>query len=125
MRVGSMLVIVLAACASPPPDEPSASVRPAESASLVPGTIGAVVAPAQGGVRVAALAADGPASHAGVRVGDLVVRCGGKPIATVRQFNGEVLATRPGDRLRLDLQRDSQPVSVRVDVMALQTALRL
>jgi S1-C subfamily serine protease len=125
--LGAAVFLTLAACAAVPADEaPDALSTPKpESRSLLPGTIGAVVAPAQGGVRVEAIAADGPAARAGLRVGDLIVHCGSVAVTTTRAFNRQVLATRPGERLRLDVRRDAQPLELQVEVMQLRTALRL
>lgn len=118
------LVIVLTGCAATPaPDAPPADA--AAEKSLMPGTIGAVVVPAPGGVRIEALAADGPAARAGLQVGDVIVRCGREPIRTVRMFNQQVLDTRPGEKLRLDVRRDEEERTVQVDVTQLRIATRL
>jgi S1-C subfamily serine protease len=123
--LGVVVVIALAGCAGAPQDEALAAANDVEGPSLVPGTIGAVVTRVKGGVRVDAIDPDGPAARAGLRIGDLVTRCGSKPIGTTRRFNREVLAARPGERLRLDVRRGDQVTSIRVDVMPLRTALRL
>ena len=123
--VPALLVVGLAACAAPPRNDAPAPAREARTNSLLPGTIGAVVGPAEGGVRVEALATDGPAARAGLEVGDVIVRCANAPIATVREFNQRVLATRPGERLRLDVRRKGEPLRLDVDVRQLQTAMRL
>src|SRR3954462_12095534 len=95
------LLIAVAGCAAAPAGDVAEK-------SLMPGTIGAVVVPAQGGVRIEALAADGPAARAGLQVGDVILRSGREPIRTVRMFNQQVLDTRPGEKLRLDVRRDEQ-----------------
>ena len=123
LGVAVVLVIVLAACATEPPPAPRTAQRSTKK-SLVPGTIGALVAQTDKGVRVDAVAADGPAARAGLQVGDLIVRCRGEPVSTVRDFNTRVLATAPGDRLRFDVVRDAKPLRVDVDVMQLRTAMR-
>ena len=122
--IPAVLVIGLAACAAPPKNDAPAPARQARTSSLLPGTIGAVVGPGEGGVRVEALATDGPAARAGLEVGDVIVRCANAPVATVRDFNQRVVATRPGERLRLDVRRKGEPLRLEVDVLQLQTALR-
>jgi S1-C subfamily serine protease len=117
--LGVALLILLAACAAAP-----TPVSPPER-SVVPGTIGALAVPVPGGLRIDALAAEGPAARAGLQVGDVVWRCAGKPVATTRQFNQLVLDTRPGEKLHLDVRRDEQELELQVDVMQLRTALRL
>lgn len=126
MRYSFILLAALAACATPPEQGTStASSGPKEAPrSLLPGTIGAVVEPAEGGVRVQALDQDGTAARAGLQVGDVIVRCANVPVATTRDFNQRVLATRPGGRLRLDVRRNAQPLRLDVDVVQLRTALR-
>jgi S1-C subfamily serine protease len=122
--LGAAFLGILTACAATPADERVPQAATAER-SLMPGTIGAVVTRTEEGVRVDSIAPDGPAARAGLRRGDLVVRCAGKPITAVRQFNQQVLDTRPGERLRLDVRRDGQPLSLQIEVVQLRTALRL
>jgi S1-C subfamily serine protease len=115
------LVLLLAACSSTPPQPES---RTSESASVVPGSIGAIVEPAGQGVRVRALAAEGPAARAGLHEGDLIVRCDGEPVSTTRAFNRCVLAASPGSRVRLEVLRDARSLAVDVNVIQLGTASR-
>lgn len=122
--VGIALLIALAACAAAPNNEAPATGVASER-SVVPGTIGAVVVPAQGGVRIEALAADGPAARAGLQVGDIIIRCARAPIGSVRAFNQQVLDTRPGEKLHLDVRRDERELNLQVDVAQLRTANRL
>src|SRR3954470_2640112 len=112
------LLIAVAGCAAAPAGDVAEK-------SLLPGTIGAVVVPAPGGVRVEALAADGPAAPAGLQGADILLRCGPQPVHTVRAFNQQVLDTRAGGKLRLDVRRDEQERTVQVDVMQLAIANRL
>ena len=124
--VSAALILAVAACATPPEQGAPATsgARKEAPRSLLPGTIGAVVEPAEGGVRVQALDQDGPGARAGLQVGDVIMRCANAPVATTRDFNQRVLATRPGGRLRLDVRRNAQPLRLDVDVVQLRTALR-
>jgi S1-C subfamily serine protease len=92
--------------------------------SVVSGTIGVVVAPASAGVVVAALAAEGPAAEAGMRVGDVVQRYNGVSVLDIRQFYRLVLDSAPGSRVELELLRDGSVVRVAVPVKETDTALR-
>jgi S1-C subfamily serine protease len=115
-----LLCAFAAACAShepPPASEPTAD-------SVVSGTIGVVVAPASAGVVVAALAAEGPAAEAGMRVGDVVQRYNGVSVLDIRQFYRLVLDSAPGSRVELELLRDGSVVRVAVPVKETDTALR-
>jgi len=117
MRRLALLALLLAACSSAPP--------PPEEHSVVPGSIGALVEAASSGVLVRALAPEGPAARAGLREGDLITRCDDAPVTTARAFNGCVLSTPPGGRVRLDVVRDSQSRAVDVNVIQLGTGLRV
>ena len=112
-----------AACASseppPPVQEPDAARD-----SVVPATIGVFVAPAQAGVVVAAVAAEGPAGQAGMRVGDVVRSYNGVAVLDTRQFYRLMLETPPGSSARLELVRDGSVLRVDVPVEETDTAPR-
>ena len=60
--------------------------------------------PADGGIRLDKLPADGPAMRAGLRDGDVLVAINGKP---VRQIEGAIFGdAAPGDTLRVNIRRD-------------------
>ena len=111
----ALVVLLVASCSSVPPRT--------EEHSVVPGSIGAMVDATPAGVRVRALAPEGPAARAGLREGDLLVRCDNQPVPTTRAFNQCVLSASPGSRVRLELQRDTLPLAVDVNVIQLGTAL--
>jgi S1-C subfamily serine protease len=118
---GSLLLCAFAAsCAS---HEPPSVSEPTPD-SVVPGTIGVVVAPAPAGVVVAAMAADGPAAAAGMRVGDVVQRYNGVSVLDTRQFYRLVLDSAPGSRAELELLRDGSVVRIAVPVRETDTASR-
>jgi len=119
-RRSLLLCAFAAACAShepPPASEPTPD-------SVVSGTIGVVVAPASAGVVVAAMAADGPAAEAGMRVGDVVQRYNGVSVLDTRQFYRLVLDSAPGSRAELELLRDGSVVRVAVSVKETDTTSR-
>jgi len=115
-----LLCAFAAACASQEP--PPAAERTLDS--VVPGTIGVVVAPAAAGVVVADVAADGPAAGAGMRVGDVVQRYNGVSVVDTRQFYRLVLESVPGSRAELELLRDGSVVRIAVPVKETDTTSR-
>lgn len=70
------------------------------------------------GVIVADVPAGGPAARAGLKVGDVIVSLGGKPMENARQFEINVYQRAVGDMVRLDLLRDGSPLTVEVEVIA-------
>lgn len=65
-------------------------------------------------VRIAAVAADGPAARAGVRPGDLLLAWDGRPLVGYYDFILHLNAATPGQRVRLLLERDGREVPVEV-----------
>jgi serine protease DegQ len=125
-RRSLLLCVFVAACASheaPPASESTPASEPTPD-SVVPGTIGVVVTPAPAGVVVAAVAADGPAAKAGMRVGDVVQRYNGVSVLETRQFYRLVLDSAPGSRAELELLRDGSTVRIAVPVQETDTAPR-
>ncbi len=68
------------------------------------------------GLMVIALADDGPAARAGIRVGDIVLGVAGPGPATSQDVYRRIRDTVPGARLTLTLWRDRQRVDVQVNV---------
>ena len=125
-RRSFLLCVFAAACAShepPPASEATQAAKPTPD-SVVPGTIGVVVTPAPAGVVVAAMAADGPAAEAGMRVGDVVQRYNGVSVIDTRQFYRLVLDSAPGSRVELELLRDGSVVRIAVPVQETDTSSR-
>ena len=112
-----------AACASSEPPPPAQEPDAARD-SVVPGTIGVFVAPAQAGVVVAAVAAEGPAGQAGMRVGDVVRSYNGVAVLDTRQFYRLMLESPPGSRAQLELLRDGSVHRIDVPVEETDTAPR-
>ena len=113
----ALMILILAACSSAPPRE--------DAHGVVPGSIGAIVDATPAGVRVRELDPGGPAARAGLRAGDLIIRCDDEPVTTTRAFNRCVLSTPPGRRVRLDVVRSDRTLAVDVNVIQLGTALRV
>jgi S1-C subfamily serine protease len=121
--VAAVIVLALGACAGAPPAPPAP--KASSGRSLAAGTIGAVVEPAEGGVRIKALNPEGPAVQAGLRTGDLIVRYNGTALKDALDFNRRVMRSRPGSVARLSLQRGTQAISAEVEVKQLRTAVQL
>jgi S1-C subfamily serine protease len=112
-----------AACASSEPPPPAQAPEAARD-SVVPGTIGVLVSPASGGVVVSAVAADGSARQAGVRVGDVVRSYNGVTVLDTRQFYRLMLESTPGSRAQMDLLRDGSALRIDVPVEETDTSPR-
>jgi serine protease Do len=61
------------------------------------------------GAVVAGLAPGGPAAHAGVQPGDVVVSVNGHDVASASELTREVAKVRTGDTVRLSVFRDGKP----------------
>jgi S1-C subfamily serine protease len=72
---------------------------------------------AQGnGARVTTLAAGGPADVAGVQVDDVIAQVDGRPVATADDVRAALARHKPGDRIRLVVDRNGQAVHLVVVV---------
>jgi len=112
-----------AACASGEPPPPAQEPQAARD-SVVPGTIGVLVAPASAGVVVAAVAAEGPAGQAGIRVGDVVRSYNGVAVLDTRQFYRLMLESPPGSSAQVEFLRDGSVQRIEVPVEETDTAQR-
>ena len=59
-----------------------------------------------GGVRLSSVVAGGPAAHAGLRAGDVVVRIGGHPLEDPSDLIAMVRKFAPGSRVTVEYRRD-------------------
>jgi serine protease Do len=96
----------------PEVSEPAAS-EPPEQESRAPGFLGVVAAeidltPDKPGVPVGLVRAGSPAEKAGVRAGDRILQINEKPVNTVEQVKEILKDLRPGDKLKLLIQRGNQ-----------------
>jgi S1-C subfamily serine protease len=69
-----------------------------------------------GGARVVEVAEDSPASRAGLRADDVVVRAGDEDVGTADELRRLVASRRPGDELGLEVRRGERDVSVVVEL---------
>lgn len=67
-----------------------------------------------GGVRVNGVSPGGPAAEAGVKAEDIIVAIDAKPVATGRELVAVMKDVEPGQKIALELRRDSKPVKVTV-----------
>jgi Do/DeqQ family serine protease len=72
--------------------------------------------PLKEGVLITGVLQDGPASRAGLRPGDVVVRIAGKPVANSAQLLAAVAALAPASEVELGAQRGAQALSLKVTV---------
>jgi serine protease Do len=68
------------------------------------------------GVPVAGVDRTGPAAHAGLRTGDLILAINGEHVDTARGLIRAVAATPPGNHIRLTIRRQGQTMEVPVTV---------
>jgi S1-C subfamily serine protease len=121
MRAALLLAALLAACARTPTEAPETSAAeesPAEE-SVVPGTIGVMVRQDGSAVVVSAVRKGSAA-----RVGDVVLRYNGAPVASPREFYRLVVDSAPGSRARLEVLRDGAARTLEVPVQELDVIPR-
>jgi len=75
---------------------------------------GATIADDPKGCRLTAIEKDGPASKAGLKMGDLVLEVEGRTIAASASFRRWVAESEPGETLRLRIKRGTQILSLKV-----------
>lgn len=68
------------------------------------------------GVLVGDVTPGGPAERAGVRPEDIIVRYNGRKVSDVNQLRNLVAATRPGEKVELEVFRDGRGQTLRVEV---------
>ena len=119
MRVIFWMIVVVAAVYG------CAQVPPAAQASVVSGTIGVAVQRSAEGILISAVGAGSPASRAGLRVGDRVVRYNGEDVKEVRQFERLVLESEPGSLARVEVTRGGAARTLDVPVEQVRTANRV
>jgi serine protease Do len=68
------------------------------------------------GCLVESVAEDGPASKAGLSVGDIVRTVNGRPVRGFDDFRRLIAETAPGDKIEFEVQRDGESRSLIVEV---------
>ena len=68
--------------------------------------------PSVAGALVQRTTSGGPAEHAGIRSGDVIVAVDGNPVGYSGQLQQRIAEYRPGDRVTLTLYRDRRPMDV-------------
>lgn len=81
-----------------------------------PSTIGVRAVDAPEGCRLERVNEDGPATEAGLRAGDIVLRIDGKAVSNAEDLARQVRETKPGAQLRLWVRRGDQELPFRVKV---------
>lgn len=66
------------------------------------------------GIYVANVSAGGPASQAGIQVGDVIVEFDGQKVTTYKSFLTELYSKEPGDKVELVINRNGQERTVSV-----------
>lgn len=114
----ALLVLMLsAACAGSGTDRAARAAVPSPNYdSPISGTIGVAVANRNAEVVVIAVRAASAAARAGIRSGDLIRRCNGKPVASAREFERRVLDSRPGTIMRLEIAHGAESTTVELPV---------
>lgn len=84
--------------------------------SIARGWLGVSVEDAGGGVLVAGVERDGPALHAGVHAGDVVVAVDDDHIETARSLIRAVAAMPPGKQVRLTVRRQGHEIALPITI---------
>ena len=66
------------------------------------------------GVYVSSITPNGPAYMSGVKIGDIIVECEGKPIETVDDINAIKNEMAPGDELKMKVYRKGDYVDITI-----------
>jgi serine protease Do len=74
------------------------------------------------GVLVQDVSDGGPAAHAGLEAGDIIMERDGKPLANAAEFRNAIAATAPGTEVELKLWRDGKELTKRVKLGQLSDA---
>ena len=72
--------------------------------------------PVKQGVLITGVLQNGPASQAGIRPGDVVVRVADRPVTNTAELLTAVAALPPQSQAAIDIQRGEQSLSVKVTV---------
>jgi serine protease DegQ len=87
-----------------------------EPADLTPEFIESFKLPVAQGALIAGVLQDGPASRAGLKPGDVVLKLGDAPVTGTSQLLAAVAAAKPGSQVELTVQRGAQTLTLPVTV---------
>jgi serine protease Do len=76
------------------------------------------------GALVSSVEKDGPAAHAGVAAGDVILAVGGRPIERYGELSGAIAAMKPGSDAQLAVWRNGREQSITVRVAELKEQQR-
>ncbi len=66
------------------------------------------------GVYVSSMTADSPAYMAGIKIGDIIVKCAGKKVTTVEEINEIKNKYQPGDKIEFEINRQGKTINVAI-----------
>jgi len=92
---------------------------------LTPALAEALGTDARAGVVIGRVQPDSPAERAGLRVGDVITRIDGRAVRDMGAVRNRIGLVRVGQRLRLELVRDGDPLELEVTVGELPRGNRL
>ncbi|HOA94283.1 MAG TPA: PDZ domain-containing protein, partial [Quisquiliibacterium sp.] len=87
-----------------------------EPQDLTPELADAFKLPRKEGAIIAGVVRGGPADKAGVKVGDILVRVGGKPVANTAMMLNLIAQLSPGAPARFGLVRDGKELEIEITV---------
>ncbi|MEA1607850.1 Do family serine endopeptidase AlgW [Pseudomonas spirodelae] len=68
------------------------------------------------GIIVAGIYRDGPAQKAGLQPGDLILRIAGEAASDGRSSMNQVARAKPGERIRIDILRNGEPMQLSAEI---------
>jgi serine protease Do len=89
-----------------------------KDASVAKAYVGAVGVDAAGGCELKSVDKDSPASKAGLKVGDIVLKVDGREIVAAAAFKRWVTESEPGETLSMEVKRGDQTLSLDVKLAA-------
>ena len=85
--------------------------------SITPDLLEGLDLPTARGVLLEDVTPDSPAEKAGLKIGDVVVKVGGKPVTNVRQFSLDLLEYKVGQTTQVDVLRGKKPLTFSVKLI--------
>jgi serine protease Do len=85
--------------------------------SITPDLLEGLDLPTARGVLLEDITPDSPAEKAGLKIGDVVVNVGGKPVTNVRQFSLDLLEYKVGQTTQIEVLRGKKPLTFSVKLI--------